>query len=476
MYSLLAVGLAIVSMIVGMIGCDLIDPTEVRNPQITEESIVGQPNSMRAALQGVRTAFSNVIDNTAYFSDVVSDNYDNVATFISPNADIPTAIRSDDLTLNGTGGMYFENQETRALATFAINVVAPADPAPIGISDMIAEAKLLRGLCTLILAENFAQAPAEVGGPALTASQLLGLAVTDFTDAVTASNTTVRTAAQYALARAYRLQGNKSSAGTAAAAALGINSDFVFSATFDAQSNTNVAWTFAVSRNLNDIQPLPRLDFLDPKYTSSTGISAIPVLKSEEMYLIQAEVAISDNNLQAAKDRMKDAIALATGNTNGRAAVTFTDLDPRTNRPNDDLVVVQADANAIPRAGLVKKRANTAVSVRPISNTSVTAADVDALVSVADHHRMLYLLRQEIFFLEGRRMSDLGIRLPIMKREEETNPTINDGDPSTRVVVPTTIPSGSGLDAFTTAGTVVTITTDMNSVIAANKISPFSIP
>jgi hypothetical protein len=460
----------------GFAGCDLIDPTEVRNPQITEESILGQPGSMRAALQGVRTLFSDVVDNTAYFTDVVSDNYDNWQTFISPNADFPRSIRSDDLTLNGLGSMYAVAQRTRAHATFAIEQVAPKDPTTTGLADMVAEVILYRGLTTLIMAENFSYVPLTTGGAPVPASELLNNAVADLTTALNTGPTAIRTAAQFALARAYRLQGKKAEAAAAAAAALAISTNYVFLATFDAQTNTNAVWTFTVSRNLHDMQPLPRLDFLDPKYTNPTGISPIPVLKAEEMYLIQAEIAISNNDLATAKARMKDAIALATGTANGRTTVQFTDPDPRTNRPNADNITVKADPNAPARAGLVKRRSGSTVTIKQISNTSVTAADVDALVSAQDHLWMLYLLRQEIFFAEGRRMSDLGIRLPMMKREEETNPSIKAGDPGTTVVVPSYIPPNDDMDKFTISGTVVTINIDMNRVLAANKVSPFPMP
>lgn len=471
----IAVTMAVAVMLL-LAGCELIDPTEVKNPQITEESIIGQPGSMRAALQGVRTRFSDAVDNTAYFTDVVSDNYDNWQTFISPNADFPRGVRSDDLTLNGIGGMYFQIQQVRSHATFAIEQVAPKDPQTAGIADMVAEATLYRGLATLMLAENFSYAPTVTGGPAQSASELLNLAVADLNTALASASTTVKTAAQFALARAYRLQGKKTEAGNAAAAALALSTNYVFLATFDAQTNTNAVWTFTVSRNLHDMQPLPRLDFLDPKYTNSTGVSPIAVLKAEEMYLIQAEIAISNNDLATAKARMKDAIALATGTANGRTTVQFTDNDPRTNRPNADNITVKADPNAPARAGLVKRRSGSTVTIKQISNTSVTAADVDALVSAADHLWMLYLLRQEIFFAEGRRMSDLGIRLPMMKREEETNPSIKDGDPGTTAVVPSYIPPNDDMDKFTTSGTVVTINVDMNRVLATNKVSPFPMP
>jgi hypothetical protein len=44
----------------------------------------------------------------------------------------------------------------------------------------------------------------------------------------------------------------------------------------------------------------------------------------------------------------------------------------------------------------------------------------------------LHLARQEILFLEGRRMSDLGIRIPIMLREIDQNDNMNEGDPGRR--------------------------------------------
>ena len=74
---------------------------------------------------------------------------------------------------------------------------------------------------------------------------------------------------------------------------------------------------------------------------------------------------------------------------------------------------------------LVKARGGATIPIKQISNTSVSEADVDLLVTVAEHLSMLHLLRQEIFFLEGRRMSDLGIRLPVPTRELETNPTMS---------------------------------------------------
>ncbi|MBI3112087.1 MAG: hypothetical protein HYZ01_10985 [Ignavibacteriales bacterium] len=453
--------------------CELIDPSEVRNPQVTDESLIGQAGSLQAALQGVRNEFTNVTENIAYFTDVVSDNYDNVATFISPSADNPRAITYSDLTLPG---VYTPPQNLRAYATFAIEKVAPGDPDQTGAAARIGELRFYRGMATLMLGENFAFAPLAEDASPSTSAEIIDAAIPDLSAALSSGPATIRTAAQFALARAYHARGNKAQAVSAATAALGLSATYVFSASFDAQTNTNSAWTFAVARALNDIQPLARLDYLDPKYTDATGISPIAVLKAEEMFLIQAEAAISDNNLAGARTQMKNAITLALSTTGGRTVVNFRDVDPRTNRARTDATLVKADADAPARAGLVRARGGATIPIKQISNTSISEADVDLLVTVAEHLSMLHLLRQEIFFLEGRRMSDLGIRLPVPTRELETNPTMSKTGPGSLVVVPAYIPNGSEMDNFTLAGTTATILHNMNKVLANNKVARFTIP
>jgi hypothetical protein len=72
-------------------------------------------------------------------------------------------------------------------------------------------------------------------------------------------------------------------------------------------------------------------------------------------------------------------------------------------------------------------------------------------------------------------MSDLGIRLPVMQREIETNSQINPGDPATLVQVPAYIPANDGLDSFTISGSNTVIAVDMNQVLADNRVSPFTL-
>ena len=86
---------------------------------------------------------------------------------------------------------------------------------------------------------------------------------------------------------------------SAADAALGADPGFAFLQEFDASSIDNTAWAFLVSRALQEMQPLPRLDFLDPKYLVRT--QGISVAKAEEMHLIKAEAALAGNDLEGAR-------------------------------------------------------------------------------------------------------------------------------------------------------------------------------
>ncbi len=452
-----------------MSACDLVDPTSVRNPQTTEESLrEGGTGAARPFLNGVVFSFSDAVEDVAYYTDVVSDNYDNISTFISPQTDLPRAILPADLTLNhATSGPYFEVQELRALADFTLTGVIPNDAE--ATSEQKAEATFYRGMANLLSAENFVAVPVIEDGPAISGNQLVQLAIDDFKAALAISQHADFPARLHlVLARAYRLAGDKAQAVAEANLALAGPQNFVFSAPFDAENNINNCFTFGVSRANNDVQPLPRLDFLDPKYTDRD--KPIAAAKIEEAHLILAEAALSDGDYAGAVQSLVNAINLARN----RPATVFADRDPRRGRPAGG--TVQASPTAPALAGLILPRAGAQVSVAAISGTSLDPAAVAALTSPVEILRTLYLARQEIFFFEGRRMSDLGIRLPVMQREIETNDKINPGDLGTVVLVPAYIPDGDGLDAFTVSGNNTIIAVDMNQVLADNRVSPFNLP
>ena len=82
---------------------------------------------------------------------------------------------------------------------------------------------------------------------------------------------------------------------------------------------------------------------------------------------------------------------------------------------------------------------------------------------------------------------DLGIRLPMVLAEIETNPNIDFGDLGTSAaLVPSYIPADDEMDLYspttpydasgTLTTTQVTMMWDMNRVLAQNRVSPFGIP
>lgn len=453
--------------------CELVDPTNVTNPQITDDALKENASGGTTALiTGLRRQFSVAL-NSSHIIDVASDNYFNTASFISNNLDRPSTVTPFDLTLPT---VYHSYLQLTALADFGLSTIIPNDK--LSTNDQKGEAYFYKGLSLVILSENFSAFPVVELGPLVTGREAAAQAVEAFKTAFgLTTNANMKINCKLGLARAYRLAGDKANADAEAKAALALTgaANYVFFAQYDAAQLTNTPFGRIVS--LTDLQPLPRLDFLDPKFT--TNATSIPALKSEEAHLIIAEVALVNNDLAGARTSMVNAVTVARA----RATVTtFKDTDPRTNRPNDAALKVKAGPNAPALSGLIQKRgggtAGLAVTVYPVSGTSVTAADINALTTANALYKMLYLLRQEIFFLEGRRMSDLGIRLPVTIRQIQTNTNVANGGPGTLAVVAAYIPNaGNNLDAFTVdaATATVTIAADMNQLIAdnINSVSPF---
>ncbi len=477
--------LAAAGMLLGVlaaVGCDAIDPTGVNNPTTTDEDLAQATNPTEALLPGLRAQFARLI-NAYVVAEVVTDNYSIHGTGIIQTLDAPNEITPDIMNSTGTSanGVYWNVQELRALADFVIDEIAPNDAgAP---PALVAEAHYYRGMAYLIMGEVFSFVPLEEDGAPQPSDVALGRAVTDLQAAAG-----VGPQASAALARAYRLQGDRGAAAAAANAVLSADASFLFAPSYDAGSISNTSVFFLVLRALQEMQPLPRLDFLDPKYT--TRDAAIPIAKAEEMHLILAEIALASGDLAGARSRLASAIRLA----GTRGTVSFDDIDERRNadlslRPRDSEILVRADANSPYRAGLVLDRPGDGLTIPNISGTSLDADSVTALSEASDLWHSLWLARQEILFLEGRRLADLGIKLPMMLREIDQNPNINEGGPGTVPVVPGFVPvapryamdiyspvelyDGDGPDA-PLLQTMVTIGVDMNRVLAQNNASPFN--
>ena len=101
------------------------------------------------------------------------------------------------------------------------------------------------------------------------------------------------------------------------------------------------------------------------------------------------------------------------------------------------------------------------------------------MIDRLDNHdsalELTYLMRQEIFFAEGRRPADLGIRLPLCEVEAAN---AGNGEKYTEALIPAFVPLNYGLDDFKVddEAKTVTITYNMNRVIAQNAHSADVVP
>ena len=466
-----------------MATCDAINPTQVNNPTTTDDDLAQATNPTAALLPGLRAQFARMINAYVVAAEVISDNYSIHGTGIVVDMDEPHEVTPDLVNSTGTSasGAYWNVQELRALADFVIDEIAPEDAgAP---PQLVAEAHYYRGMAYLTMGEVFSHVPHEVDGTPQAASVALGKAITDLQAA-----TGFGPQANAALARAHRLLGDAGAASAAANAALSSEPNLLFAQSYDATSIANTPVAFLVLRALQEMQPLPRLDFLDPKYTDRE--SAIPIAKAEEMHLILAEIALAAGNMADARTQLANAITLA----GTRGMVSFDDIDERRNadlslRPRSKEILIRADADSPYRAGLVLDRPSDDLMIPNVSGTSLDADSISGLTDANELWHALWLARQEIMLLEGRRLADLGIKLPMMLREIDQNDGINEGDPGTTPVVPGYIPQNPryAMDIYTPLAlydgvdpgvplieTQVTIHVDMNKVLVANNASPFN--
>ena len=206
----------------------------------------------------------------------------------------------------------------------------------------------------------------------------------------------------------------------------------------------------------------------------------ITIAKAEEDYLILAEAALAANNLGEAKTQLSNLLVLV----NSRPVQTGINdqLEGRYNGglkafPNDPAYRVQASPSDSLRVGLIiDRRPPFFISIPYISGTSVTQAMIDGLDSHDSALELLYLMRQEIFFAEGRRPADLGIRLPLCEVEAAN---VSNASNFTEAHIPSFVPLDYGLDDFTIDDNAKTVTIkyNMNRVIVQNArsadVAPF---
>jgi len=469
--------ISVLFIVVTLFSCesDLVDFTDVTNPNLSESSVIGQPNSSVAWLVGIQRQMANVSNGAVTISEIASDNYTNTQTFFNQFLDNLTI----DFQDNNMATLQFAIARLREMATFGIDKVAPNDINTTNTT--LAEFNFYKGISYLMAAEYFSFLPAEENRTPLTSTDNFQLAISSFTNAINLQDDAKY---QLALARVYHNLGDKNNAVTFSNSALALDSNLLFQIDFD-QGNgpvSTIEGALFARGSFDDLQPLPILDFLDPKYSFLSNIQdqSTPFLKAEEAYFIIAEAKLSDNDLNGAQTTLKDLVTLI-GSRPTRIiddTVEGRDQDFPGSRPNNSSVQVKYLGDATFKSGLVLDR-DASVTVPIISGTSITNALIDNLTTIDEALEMLYLMRQEVFIAEGRRVLDLGIKYVIHENEMLLNPAIDENHAGLTGVIPPFIDViKTELDAFTydVNANTAEVLHNVNKILVANKASDFVIP
>ncbi len=465
----------VLSAILGLVGCSIKD---IENPNITEQAYLTGPDAAASWVNGIKRQIAFTMNEVVVSSELVSDNYFNNRTLSSKVFDIP---QIDNFDLDVTN-MQRAIHRLREMSVFGLDKVVAADPKVT--NNQKAEMNFGAGLAHLLLGELFVAQPIGALGAVASQNDHINLAITYFNEAIQLqSDANTKLAYQLMRARAWYRLGNATNAVADANAVL-VNPSLLFNVRYDGINGvSNLAQNFLFSATANEFAPLPRLDFLDPKYFHIGTVAAdqkpIAVAKAEEAYLIIAEAAISANQLTAAKTTLKNMLTNTVAN---RPVVSLDDSRETRNGGNrNDYPVgrtptVKFDAESTPKSGYVLNRQGGNIQNFSVSGTKVTAAEIDAANTQDEMLYLLYLLRQEIFFAEGRRMTDLGILFPIALIESDNNPNVLPEHKNARI--PAYIPLDRIMDDFTfdAVNNVVTMRVDMNRILVANKSNPAVFP
>ena len=465
--------LVVSSILMG--SCDLVTPDEIINPNVDESAFLNSDNPMETWVNGTEKEFALHMSDFVELMEILSDNYFNNYTRSSKVFDVPQLLYTDaDVTK-----LQRHLGALREMADYGLKTVASAD-------SKTTNGERFRLLCikaySFLLAGDFFRAlPIENGGEVVTWDGQMKKAMEVLDEALPLAQSNEERAFVHTLyARAAYRTGNRELSANHAKEALSNSKDFYRQVLFDSKNGVLNGAQEAIWSDW--FQPLPRLDFLDPKYfqMTSTDQSPITIAKSEENYLILAEAALATNDLSEAKTQLSALLKLVKS----RPIQTGINdqLEGRYNGglksfPNSPDFRVQASPTDSLRAGLIiDRRPPFLISIPYISGTSVTQAMIDGLNNHDSALELVYLMRQEIFFAEGRRPADLGIRLPLCEVEAAN---ASNASEFINAWIPQFVPNNYGLDEFKIDETAktVTIAHNMNREIVKNAhsadVAPF---
>lgn len=205
---------------------EVVDFTDVENPNLSESSVVGQPNSATIWAAGIEREISRTINEFLVLAELGSDNYVNTQTFYSQLFD-GLDIRTTDTNIRN---LTNEIGRVRAMATFGLETVGPNDENYT--KEQEAEFHFYLGYSKLLSAMYFSALPQETLGVPIDAADNYRGAISAFNEAIAIS---AKPEYHLGKARSYYYLGNKTEAVASAQAALALSNTFTRSAKFDAK-------------------------------------------------------------------------------------------------------------------------------------------------------------------------------------------------------------------------------------------------
>lgn len=470
----------LVLIILGLLqGCDL---TEVENPNVTTEKFLDSPQPASAWLNGARAQMASTLGVVTELTAITSDNYFNNRTLSSKVFDQPKILYTD----LDVDRLQTAVQALRQTAEFGLESVLPADSN--STAEQEAELHFYLGVAHLFAGEYFTGLPGQELGPILGPEAHFERAEDAFDNVIALSEKVERiNAARLALARLAFHSGNVSVVRSEAQAVIEATPELNYQVAFDGVNGPrNDLQFFLYDSSEDEFAPLPRLDFLDPKYFSEDGAGQdqkpISLFKVEEAHLMLAEVELVEGNLSTAKSRLINVVQNVVP-----SRPIWTIDNPKDTRSggnrndyplSDDFSVKASPDDPVVEGLVLDRQSGEPLSVPAVSGTSVTEARINAASTVDELLEIVYLMRQEIFIGEGRRVVDLGIRYPVSKNEVRSNNTIDSGSPFTSAQIPAFIPGNGAMDDFSrgSESKVITIDINMNDVLIENNTKEAVLP
>jgi tetratricopeptide (TPR) repeat protein len=476
---------ALVAPVLVLGGCDLLDTTNVENPNVLQETALQNPDPLERWVTGLDRQMAVTLNQTIEFTSIATDNYENTETFFNQNADGLT-FRVTDQDIDE---MFFTMSDLRESAEFGKTTVVPADENPS--EESLAELDFYEGMAHILLGEHFRRPPLDSASAPVSPDEHFDEAISLLQDAID-RGAGDQVAYRLAQARAYYNKGNLSEARSRAQEVLNMDSDFIRFVEYDnnafdddpLENGNNVMQNALYDRStFDDFQPLPRLDFLDPKYgVAGDREDPIPYWKAEEAHFILIEAELAEGDLPGAQAEMRELLDLVRNERQPRPVDETEEQrrqDEQSPRPIGSDWEVRASESDPYRSGLVLDRVEE-TSVPGVSGTSVTEARVNNLSSMDQAWELFYLLRQQVFIAEGRRFMTFNLKLPLPENELLLNPGVSSGSDAVTPVVPSYI-AGKNLDGFeltSPSNKRATCLVNMNEVLANNRsaVSPFLTP